>query len=111
MGKLKSRLVDGGRVEHRRLSNLKDMRGEAGIERTLWQRKAIHSTVFRDIVIEAVPRHQGVPWIYRVVNAGTETGEARRQYDALANLHNVVERIENRRPDDTIVVDFIAVHL
>ncbi len=62
-------------------------------------------------MIEAVPGYQGVAGVDRVINARAKTREARRQDDALANLHDVVGRIQNGRSDDTIVVDFVAVHL
>src|SRR6266478_801319 len=110
MRELKSRLVDGGRVEHGRLGNLKDVRGEARVESALWQRKAIHAAVPGYAVIEVVPGYQSVAGVYRVVDARAETGETRGQHDALANLHDVVGGIQNCRSDNPIVVHLVSVH-
>ncbi len=110
MRELKSRLVDGGRVEHGRLGNLKDVRGEARVESALWQRKAIHAAVPGYAVIEVVPGYQSVAGVYRVVDARAETGETRGQHDALANLHDVVGGIQNCRSDNPIVVLLVSVH-
>src|ERR1700682_2382025 len=111
MRELKSGFVDGSCIEHGRLSHLKDLRSEIRVVTAIRQRKAVDAVVLGDIMIVVVARDERIFGVYREVNAWAETREARRQNHALSNLDNVESRIQNCRPDQAVVVEFVAVQL
>ena len=76
---------------------------------SLRQCETANSVVFRMRLEEVVAGNQRVVVIYGVVKTGPEIRVAPRDERAESNLQRVQQRIQHGRPDQIIVIGFVAV--